>query len=74
MSEDAPQYDTQQQSSFERGYQIREHAASYQVAVPLLYIDLCDGNMYDAILFAQIMYWHGKSKTGKPRLRVRRDG
>jgi hypothetical protein len=72
MSEDTLKYETQ--TAFERGYQIREHAASYMVGVPLLYIDINDGNVYDGLLFAQIMYWHGKTKNGKRRLKVYKDG
>ena len=72
MPEDTSDYQTE--TAFERGYQIREHAASYMVGVPLLYIDINGGNIYDGLLFAQIMYWHGKTKDGKPRLQKRLNG
>jgi hypothetical protein len=50
-------------------------AAKRGVHVPLLYIDLNDGNIYDAIIFSQIMYWHEPStETGQPRLKREKDG
>lgn len=45
------------------------------IKVKRIYIDLNDGNLYDGILFSQIMYWHGRNReTGKPRLSINRDG
>lgn len=45
------------------------------IKVKRLYVDINDGNWYDAALFAQIMYWHGRNKeTGKRRLQIERDG
>lgn len=45
------------------------------IKVKRVYIDLNDGNLFDGIIFSQIMYWHGRSKeTGKPRLTIEREG
>lgn len=45
------------------------------IKVKRLYVDINDGNWYDAALFSQIMYWHGRNKeTGKRRLQIERDG
>lgn len=45
------------------------------IKVKRLYVDINEGNWYDAALFSQIMYWHGNSReTGKRRLQIERDG
>jgi hypothetical protein len=45
------------------------------IKVKRLYVDINDGNWFDAAMFSQIMYWHGNNKeTGKRRLQIFRDG
>lgn len=45
------------------------------VFLPLVYIDINGGNLMDALVFAQIMYWHEPNReTGKSRLRIFQDG
>lgn len=45
------------------------------IKVKRLYVDINEGNWYDAALFSQIMYWHGRNKeTGKRRLQIERNG
>ena len=54
-----------------------EGARTNQVGVFIseTFVGINDGNLHDAILFAQIMYWHMPSlETGKTRLRVKNDG
>lgn len=61
--------------AFWDGWIASESADKDSIHVKRLYIDINDGNAYDAILFSQIMYWHGYSeKTGKPRMTVEKDG
>lgn len=61
-------------SSYFDGWTSNEAADQDVIKVKRVYIDMCGGNLVDAVLFSQIMYWHGKDKTGKTRLRVERDG
>lgn len=45
------------------------------IKVKRLYVDINEGNWYDAALFSQIMYWHGRNKeTGERRMKVLRNG
>lgn len=44
------------------------------VFVPLALIDLCEGNFYDAILLAQIVYWCTPGASGETKLRRRHEG
>jgi DnaD/phage-associated family protein len=39
-----------------------------------VYIDLCGGNMYDAVMLAQIVYWHEPKRGGESKLTVEREG
>jgi len=61
-------------SSYFDGWTSGEAADQDVIKVKRVYIDMCGGNLVDAVLFSQIMYWHGRDKTGKTRLRVERDG
>jgi len=62
-------------NEYARGYVHSRSHSREGVFVSLEFIDLCNGNMYDAILFSQIMYWHEPSnKTGDTRMRRERDG
>lgn len=61
--------------SFWDGWLASESNDHDAIKVKRIYIDLNDGNLYDGILFSQIMYWHGRNReTGKPRLQIQRDG
>lgn len=42
------------------------------VYTPLCYIDINEGNHYDADVFAQIMYWHEPAKNGDLKLNCHR--
>jgi hypothetical protein len=44
------------------------------VFVPLALIDVCEGNFYDAILLAQIVYWCTPGASGETKLRRRYEG
>lgn len=45
------------------------------IKVKRLYVDINEGNWYDAAVFSQIMYWHGRNKeTGERRMTIFRDG
>ena len=56
-------------TEFGRNWVSSRHEARRGVHTPLAYIDINEGNRYDADVFAQIMYWHEPStETGKPRL------
>lgn len=57
------------------GWIASEEAGNDTIAVKKIYIDVNEDNLFDGVLFSQIMYWHGKSReTGKSRLSVFRDG
>lgn len=60
-------------SSFFNGWIANEGADQDVIKVKRIYIDIC-GNLTDAVLFSQIMYWHGKNRSGKSRLQVQRGG
>lgn len=52
-----------------------EDASRDSIAVKRIYIDINDGYIQDAVLFSQILYWHGKTaETGETRLRVVKEG
>jgi hypothetical protein len=62
-------------NDYARGYVTSRSDNRKGVHLPLSFIDICDGNLHDAILFAQIMYWHEPSKdTGQTRLKKQDDG
>lgn len=44
------------------------------VNMKLDYVDLCGGSITDAVLFSQIMYWHGNKKDGQPRMSIMKEG
>lgn len=57
-------------NDYARGYVASLSDSRKGVHVPLSFIDLCNGNLHDAMLFSQIMYWHEPSKeTGETRLK-----
>lgn len=62
------------QNDYARGYVHSRSHSRKGVFVSLEFIDLCDGNMYDAILFSQIMYWHEPDKSGSTKMRRERAG
>ena len=58
-----------------KGWMASESANQDKIEVKRIYIDLNEGNLYDGVMFSQIMYWHGVSReTGKPRMSIERDG
>lgn len=58
-----------------KGWLASEAANQDKIEVKRIYIDLNEGNLYDGVIFSQIMYWHGISReTGKPRMSIERDG
>lgn len=58
-----------------KGWLASEAANHDKIEVKRIYIDLNEGNLYDGVIFSQIMYWHGVSReTGKPRMSIERDG
>lgn len=62
-------------NDFARGYVQSHSNARRGVFVPMTFIDLCDGNMYDAILFSQLMYWHQPSNsTGEAKMQRKHNG
>ena len=45
------------------------------IALRPSFIDLCDGDLFAAVIFSQMFYWHCDSKSGEgTRLKVQRDG
>lgn len=62
-------------NDFIRGYLASEISDKDKITVKKIYIKINNDNLYDGVLFSQIMYWHGKNKeTGKPRMKVEKDG
>ncbi len=62
-------------NEFGRLWVASKHEARRGVFTPLAYIDINDGNRFDADVFAQIMYWHEpNAETHQPRLTRQRDG
>ena len=59
---------------FLEGYLASESADRDVIKVKRIYIQICGDNLTDAVLFSQIMYWHGRDKSGQSRLRVARGG
>lgn len=61
--------------AFLDGWLASEDAYIDSISVKRVYIDICDGNLYDGLMLSQIIYWHGKNKeTGKPRLKIEKNG
>lgn len=56
------------------GYLHSDAAANDSIALKRAYIDMCDGNLYDAVMLSQIVYWHTPNKKRESRLKVFRDG
>jgi len=38
------------------------------------FIDLCGGNLGQAVMLSQIIFWHGNDKHGNPRMKVVKNG
>jgi hypothetical protein len=55
------------------GWLQSDAAREDSIALRRIYIDIFD-NLVDAVLFAQIMYWHTPAKKGGSRLSVERSG
>ena len=61
-------------NEFARTWVAANHEARRGIFTPLVYIDINEGNRFDADVFAQIMYWHEPNKeTGQTRLTHRKD-
>jgi hypothetical protein len=62
-------------TTFWEGWLSSESSDQDAIKLKRIYIEMNDGNAYDAILFSQIMYWHGVNReTGKPRMSIEREG
>lgn len=62
-------------SEWLKGWLASEETSHDKIEVKRIYIDLNEGNLYDGVIFSQIMYWHGASKeTGKPRMTIEKEG
>ena len=59
---------------YARGYEEAGWLAEHNRIYNLVYMAINDYNSNDALIFGQIMYWHGKTSRGKRRLRVEREG
>lgn len=58
-----------------QGWLQRGAAEKQGVLVSFAYMDIVDGNPYDAMMLAQILYWHDiDEKTRRPRITHWRDG
>lgn len=58
-----------------KGWLASEAATHDKIEVKRIYIDLNEGNLYDGVIFSQIMYWHGTNReNGKPRMSIERNG
>lgn len=62
-------------SDWLKGWLASEATTHDKIEVKRIYIDLNDGNLYDGVIFSQIMYWHGSNReNGKPRMTIEREG
>jgi len=62
-------------NEFARNWIASRHESRRGVFTPLSYIDINEGNRFDADVFAQIMFWHEPNmETNQPRLTRQRDG
>lgn len=62
-------------NEFGKAWVASRHEARRGVHTPLAYIDINEGNRFDADVFAQIMYWHEPNQeTGESRMKHQRDG
>ena len=59
---------------FLKGWLQSDAARRDSIDVKRIYIDVCGGNLIDAVMLSQIMYWHEPGKGGKPKLTIRREG
>lgn len=61
-------------SDFLKGWLRSDAARRDSIDVKRIYIDICGGNLIDAVIFSQVMYWHEPKADGKPRLEIKREG
>jgi len=61
-------------TDFGKGWMYSRLHNTRGIFVPLDFIRMNDGNLHDALLFAQIMYWHEPNSDGKPKLTILDDG
>lgn len=61
-------------SEYVKGYLASEESERDKITIKKLYIKINDNNLYDGLLFSQIMYWHGRNKeTGQLRMKVKKN-
>lgn len=61
-------------SDFFEGWIQSDAAKRDSIDLKRVYIDMCEGNLYDAVIFSQIMYWHEPKPNKKSRLTIERGG
>lgn len=61
-------------SSFFEGWVHSDAARKDSIDLKRVYIDICGGNLHDAVIFSQIMFWHEPNKRGESRLAVLKNG
>jgi hypothetical protein len=61
-------------SPYVQGWIASDSAQEDKIAVKRSYIDINGGNLFDGIIFSQLMYWHTNDKHGKPRMEIFKDG
>lgn len=62
-------------NNFTTGWLASEDAAQDVIHLKRIYIKINDDNLYDGVMFSQIMFWHGRNKeTGKPRMKIKKQG
>ena len=61
-------------SDYFAGWVASDAAKQDSINLKRIYIDINEGNLYDGVLFSQIMYWHEPKRGGGSRLRVEKDG
>lgn len=61
-------------TNFFQGWLQNSAAQRDSIDLKRVYIDMCGGNFYDAVMFSQIMFWHEPKKNGETKLKIYRDG
>lgn len=60
---------------FLKGWVQSEAAHDDSIALKRIYIDICGENLFDAVLFSQVVYWHcPRKKDGASRLKIEHEG
>ena len=62
-------------NNFATGWLASEEAARDAITLKRIYIKINDGNLFDGVMFSQIMFWHGRNKeTGERRMKIQKQG